>query len=335
MDSGVRSAVRLMAAFQATSRRACASMAARAPGLSETPSPSSPLSRAVRTPGPGQEGRQGRAERRTLASNRRSTAHACGGRASTVRPAGKTRQERPLLIGRYATSCEPPMDLTAPAADIRLAPSTFRFSIPRLVHRHGFLRPPSRGRYRTWSGPQPWRRLRWCRAGSLAGRAAGVNGVFPRPGATPRRLWITPRALDLRGGGARRANGSAHAPPHDLHDLFGVGARVSGLDRRRQAAGDVVLHQQQRDGVDRGSQRGRLLEDVDAVLVALDHAGDAPHLPLQPGEPAQELGAILLIAARRGGPLRRCRRGCGCVRHTGWEYSSGALQAWPLNFTVR
>ena len=77
--------------------------------------------------------------------------------------------------------------------------------------------------------------------------------------------------------------------PDDVHDLLGVGVGVTGLDGVSQAAGDVVLHDQQRDGVDRGPQRGRLLEDVDAVLVALDHPADAPDLALDARQAAQQL----------------------------------------------
>jgi hypothetical protein len=87
----------------------------------------------------------------------------------------------------------------------------------------------------------------------------------------------------------------------------------------------VILHQEQRDGVDRGSQRSGLLEDVDAVLLPLDHSCNAAYLALKSGQSAQELDAILRIATGTSGSSLR---GGGCVRHTGWEYSLVSLRAF-------
>ena len=116
--------------------------------------------------------------------------------------------------------------------------------------------------------------------------------------------WLSP-------GGPRRPT---HAPTDDLHDLLGVGGRIAGPDRGHEAAGDVVLHEQQAHGVHGGAQRGCLLEDVDAVLVALDHARDAPHLALHARQAAQDLGAVLVVAPRAS------RGPCGAW----WSVRAGA-----------
>ena len=55
--------------------------------------------------------------------------------------------------------------------------------------------------------------------------------------------------------------------------------------------------------VDGGPQGGGLLEDVDAVLLALDHPGDAPDLALDPAEPADQRALVLASSCdgnRRG-----------------------------------
>ena len=55
------------------------------------------------------------------------------------------------------------------------------------------------------------------------------------------------------------------------------------------------------DGVDRGPQGGGLLEDVDAVLLALDHPGDPADLALDAAEATDELGPVprVAVAERR------------------------------------
>ena len=72
----------------------------------------------------------------------------------------------------------------------------------------------------------------------------------------------------------------------------------------------MVLEHQKGQGVERGTQGRGLLQDVDAVLVALDHARDAAHLALDAREPAQQLGAILAVAVAEA-----------VVAHTGREYT--------------
>ena len=58
------------------------------------------------------------------------------------------------------------------------------------------------------------------------------------------------------------------------------------------AVADVLFEQVQGDGVERLGDRGNLGEDVDAVLVFVDHAGDAADLPF---DAAQALEVRLFV----------------------------------------
>ena len=58
------------------------------------------------------------------------------------------------------------------------------------------------------------------------------------------------------------------------------------------AVADVLLHQPEADGVQGLGDGGDLGEDVDAVLVLIDHPGDAADLALDPFEP-QEVGVLV------------------------------------------
>jgi hypothetical protein len=97
-------------------------------------------------------------------------------------------------------------------------------------------------------------------------------------------------------GGTARTHGPPEAPSHHIEDLVDVGVRLASLGRGPDAALHVILEDEQGHGVDRRSERGGLLEDVDAVLLALDHPADASDLALDPAEPAKELGAVLGVA---------------------------------------
>ena len=65
---------------------------------------------------------------------------------------------------------------------------------------------------------------------------------------------------------------------------------------RPHAALDVILEDEDRERVDGGPERAGLLEDVDAVLLALDHPADAADLALDAGEAAHELCLVPGIA---------------------------------------
>src|SRR4029453_10845850 len=76
-----------------------------------------------------------------------------------------------------------------------------------------------------------------------------------------------------------------------------------------------VLEDQDRERVDGGPERGSLLEDVDAVLLALDHPGDATDLALHPRQATDEAGLVLRVAvAEVGGWRRRAATG-----RAGWH----------------
>jgi hypothetical protein len=61
----------------------------------------------------------------------------------------------------------------------------------------------------------------------------------------------------------------------------------------------VILEDEDRQGIDRGAQGARLLEDVDAVLLALDHARDAAHLALDTRQPADQLRLVTRVAVAK------------------------------------
>ena len=96
-----------------------------------------------------------------------------------------------------------------------------------------------------------------------------------------------------RVGSADRA---AQRAAHDVDDLIHVPVGLAVLGRRADTALDVVLEHQDRQRIDRGPQGGGLLQDVDAVLLALDHPGDAADLTLHPRQAAHELGLVLRVA---------------------------------------
>ena len=83
---------------------------------------------------------------------------------------------------------------------------------------------------------------------------------------------------------------------------------LAALGGRPDAALDVVLEDQDRERVDRGAQGGRLLEDVDAVLLALDHPGDPADLALHPRQAADEAGLVLGVAVPEVGRVGAARR---------------------------
>ena len=81
-----------------------------------------------------------------------------------------------------------------------------------------------------------------------------------------------------------------------LFDLGLCDARVAGAFGFDGGAGhavaDVLFEQVQGDGVERLGDRGNLGEDVDAVLIFIDHAGDAANLPF---DAAQALEVRLFV----------------------------------------
>jgi len=106
-------------------------------------------------------------------------------------------------------------------------------------------------------------------------------------------------------GAGAAANGPAERPSHDVHDLIDVFLGIAALGRGPDATLDMVFEDEDGQGVDRGAEGARLLEDVDAVLLALDHPGDAPHLPLDPGKAPDQLGLVAGVRVPEGVGARR------------------------------
>ena len=107
------------------------------------------------------------------------------------------------------------------------------------------------------------------------------------------------------GGASAGSNRAAERPPDDVDDLLDVPIGIAVLRCGPDAALDVILEDEDRQGVDRGAEGARLLEDVDAVLLALDHPGDAPHLPLDPGKAPDQLGLVAGVRVPEGVGARR------------------------------
>src|SRR5204862_548019 len=98
---------------------------------------------------------------------------------------------------------------------------------------------------------------------------------------------VEPRRAAPSGRGyCRGADRSAEGSSDDVHDLVHVGIGLAALGGGPDTSLDVILQDEDRQRVDGRAQGRRLLEDVDAVLVALDHPRDAPDLALHSGEPA-------------------------------------------------
>ena len=101
------------------------------------------------------------------------------------------------------------------------------------------------------------------------------------------------------GTGTAGTSGCPNRPPErapdDVHDLLHVFVGLAPLGGGADAALDVVLEDEDRERVDGGPEGGRLLEDVDAVLLPLDHPGDPADLAFHPRQAAGELSPVLRI----------------------------------------
>lgn len=99
-----------------------------------------------------------------------------------------------------------------------------------------------------------------------------------------------------RGAPDRPAEGS---PDHVDH-LIDVALRIALLGRRADTAGDMVFEDEHRERVDRRSKGRGLLEDVHAVLLPLDHSGDAPDLALDSRQATDQLGLVAAVGVPEG-----------------------------------
>src|SRR5947208_16609236 len=75
---------------------------------------------------------------------------------------------------------------------------------------------------------------------------------------------------------------------HQLCDLAALVGLVAGRYRVLDAMGDMIAKDFLLDPAQRRPRRGDLGDDVDAVTVALDHAGEAANLSLDPVQPFQD-----------------------------------------------
>src|SRR5689334_5587372 len=89
---------------------------------------------------------------------------------------------------------------------------------------------------------------------------------------------------------------TAHYLPRKLlyhcHQLINCLITVTGLDRTLHAAMGMALQQQHGHRIQRGLQRGHLVEDVNAIAVFRYHLVDAAHLAL---DAVEALNQRLLI----------------------------------------
>ena len=107
---------------------------------------------------------------------------------------------------------------------------------------------------------------------------------------------------------------AAHQAPDSRHQLVGLlGACTGGLCSDH-AVVRMVVHQTERDLVDRGLDRGDLRQDVDAVPIVLNHLFDAADLPFNPAQTREQLVLCGAVAALR----------CRCLCHVEQVY------AYPL-----
>jgi hypothetical protein len=81
-----------------------------------------------------------------------------------------------------------------------------------------------------------------------------------------------------------------HHAPHGAHELINlILGRFRPLALSHQAMASVVVEQAESDLVESRLYGGYLRQNVDAVAVFLDHAGDAPNLSLDSRQSRHEL----------------------------------------------
>lgn len=113
-----------------------------------------------------------------------------------------------------------------------------------------------------------------------------------------RSLAAAPRASGgvelggLAGGSGEALDGSRQF----FQNVLTVGVAV--LAGAKHAASEVVLKDEETGSTGGCHNRGELRENVEAVLILLDHPLHTPDLPLHSAQPGQDLG---LIAGVRGG----------------------------------
>jgi DUF971 family protein len=117
---------------------------------------------------------------------------------------------------------------------------------------------------------------------NLLGRTSYVDEVI-----ISRNLPIA-RATQTLKRSRPRSDRLAQGPADDIQHLLYVAIGVALLGRVPDAALDVIFEDEKSDGVYRCPQSRRLLEDVDAVFPALNHALDATDLARDAAQPPNE-----------------------------------------------
>ena len=196
--------------------------------------------------------------------------------------------------------------------------------------------PDGRGRARPRQrGFPPIAGRRWTFRGKLDPDAASTGTAVAAPGATGRP--------------------SVRRTTSITSSTYSSALPCSAAVRTQPPTWSSRTHDRQR--IDGGPQRGGLLQDVDAVLLALDHPGDAADLALHPRQAPDQLGLVLRVAVAEmarvgcGRSVRRASVGLiggqdprcvapdaapACRHHTPWGYPSGLRVAsgrapvdWP------
>src|SRR3954465_7029161 len=121
---------------------------------------------------------------------------------------------------------------------------------------------------------------------------------------------------------ARHSIGSDEAP-EGLHELAGhLVAPLRVVASGRHAVLDVALGEAEGDLVERGLDRGDLLQDVGAPAVVVDHGLQAAYLPLDAPQ------ARLQLVLRRG--VAALRRGLGLGGCQGVNCSGVCVYPWDV-----
>src|SRR6185369_5157342 len=147
--------------------------------------------------------------------------------------------------------------------------------------------------------------------------SAHVNGFFHE---TAEAWTIRGKPRDPSTGPGGPAHRSPERAADDIDDLVDVLVGLALLGGGPDATTDVVLEDHDRQRIDGGPQRSGLLQDVDAVFLALDHPGDPTDLALHPRQAPDQLGFVLGIAVPEVGR--------GGLRGRGSTGRAGGHRAW-------
>src|ERR1700735_1426049 len=123
--------------------------------------------------------------------------------------------------------------------------------------------------------------------------------------------WPTPVLVVVRTGLLLAVRTGLLSGPHQAGDRIGCLGKLPGCHVAALGSGlgdavtEMVLQQAERHRLQRPRHRGHLGEDVDAVLVVLDHPLQAAHLALDPAQPYQIVilaGGVSVHSGLRSAP---------------------------------